>query len=65
MFGFILQGGSTAGERSLTAFVLAALLEAKTVPGVCSFQNFHKISLQRFLVCLKQQQNNNRYKNIY
>jgi hypothetical protein len=30
----IFQGGSTAGERSLTAFVLAALLEARVVEGV-------------------------------
>ncbi|XP_045204949.2 CD109 antigen-like isoform X1 [Mercenaria mercenaria] len=29
-----MQGGSTAGERSLTAFVLAALLEARVVEGV-------------------------------
>ena len=40
MFPFIFfiiiffQGGSTAGETSLTAFVLVSLLEARVIEGV-------------------------------
>ncbi|XP_052795659.1 CD109 antigen-like isoform X2 [Mya arenaria] len=39
-----MQGGSIAGERSLTAFVLAALLEARGVQGVGG-QNANSVAL--------------------
>lgn len=44
-----MQGGSTAGERSLTAFVLAALLEARVVKGVNAQISEAVSSATRFL----------------
>ena len=50
----LLQGGSTAGETSLTAFVLVSLLEARVIEGVSILSQhfFYSNELSFITLCI-------------